>query len=44
MAAAKAVNSVIPVHPPIPFSDMRTGRAMSEKGPNFKQTLNRSAR
>ena len=43
-AAAQAVNSVIPVHPPMPFSDMRTGLEMSQKGPNFKQTLNRSCK
>ncbi len=43
-AAAKAVSSVIPVNPPIPFSDMRTGKEMTEKGPNFKQTLSRSCK
>jgi len=41
-AAEKAVLSVIPQHPPIPFSNTRTGREMSEKGSNFKQTLTRS--
>ncbi len=41
-AAAKAVMSVIPINPPIPFSDKRTGREMTEKGPNFKQALTRS--
>ncbi len=41
-AAEKAVRSVVPPHPPIPFSDRRTGKEMSEKGPNFKQTLTRS--
>ncbi len=38
-AAAKAVASAVPINPPIPFSDMRTGREMTEKGPNFKQGL-----
>ncbi len=41
-AAEKAVAAAIPPHPPIPFSDRRTGRQISEKGPNFRQTLTRS--
>src|SRR5205085_1751590 len=41
-AAERAIASVIPPHPPIPFSDTRTGKEMSEKGPNFRQTLTRS--
>jgi hypothetical protein len=41
-AAEKAVASVIPPHPPMPFRDRRTGEEMSEKGPNFRQTLTRS--
>jgi len=41
-AAEKAVAAVIPPHPPIPFSDRRTGKEISEKGPNFRQTLTRS--
>lgn len=41
-AAEKAVASVIPPHPPIPFSDRRTGKEISQKGPNFQQTLTRS--
>lgn len=41
-AAEKAILSTIPAHPPIPFSDVRTGREMSQKGPNFRETLNRS--
>ncbi len=41
-AAERAVMSVVPPHPPIPFSDKRTGKEMSEKGPNFRQTLTRS--
>jgi hypothetical protein len=43
-AAEKAIASVIPVHPPILFRDRRTGREMSEKGPNFRQTLTRSCK
>lgn len=41
-AAEKAVYSVVPPHPPIPFTDKRTGKDMTEKGPNFRQTLTRS--
>jgi Protein of unknown function (DUF1592)/Protein of unknown function (DUF1588)/Protein of unknown function (DUF1585)/Protein of unknown function (DUF1587)/Protein of unknown function (DUF1595)/Planctomycete cytochrome C len=41
-AAEKAVLSAVPPHPPIPFADRRTGKEMSEKGPNFRQTLTRS--
>jgi len=41
-AAEKAVASVIPPHPPIPFTDKRTGKEMTEKGPNFKQSLTRT--
>ena len=43
-AAEKAVASAIPVHPPIPFTDKRTGRVMSGKGPNFRQTLDRGCK
>ncbi len=43
-AAERAIASVVPQHPPIPFRDRRTGREMSEKGPNFRQTLSRSCR
>jgi len=43
-AAEKAVQSVVPPHPPIPFSDRRTGRTMTEKGSNFQQTLTRSCK
>ncbi len=43
-AAERAIMSAIPAHPPIPFSDRRTGREISEKGPNFRQTLTRSCR
>ena len=41
-AAEKAILSVVPPHPPIPFTDRRTGKDMTAKGPNFRQTLNRS--
>ncbi len=41
-AAEKAVLAVIPPHTPIPFSDQRTGREISTKGPNFRETLTRS--
>ncbi len=41
-AAEKAIAAVIPPHPPVPFSDRRTGKEMSAKGPNFRQTLTRS--
>src|SRR5262249_48282677 len=41
-AAEKAIASVVPALPAIPFADKRTGREMSEKGPNFRQTLDRS--
>ncbi|MCB1279583.1 DUF1592 domain-containing protein [Prosthecobacter sp.] len=37
-----AVNSAIPKHPHLPVKERRTGREMSEKGSNFKQTLTRS--
>lgn len=43
-AAEKAITATVPIHPPIPFSDRRTGREMSEKGSNFKQTLERSCK
>lgn len=41
-AAEKAVLAVVPPHPHIPFSDRRTGKEISTKGPNFRQTLTRS--
>jgi mono/diheme cytochrome c family protein len=42
-AAEKAVLSAVPMHPPIPHTDRRTGKEMSEKGGgNFRQTLTRS--
>ena len=43
-AAARAVNAVIPPHPPIPFTDTRTGRDMTLKGPNFREGLNRNSK
>jgi mono/diheme cytochrome c family protein len=43
-AAEKAVLAAVPQHPPLPFKDKRTGKQMSEKGPNFRQTLSRSCR
>ncbi|NBV21792.1 MAG: DUF1592 domain-containing protein [Proteobacteria bacterium] len=43
-AAARAVQSVVPVHPPIAFSDRRTAEVMVKKGPNFQQTMNRGAK
>ncbi len=43
-AAEKAILSAIPVHPPIPFSDTRTGLEMTKKGPNFQQALTRSCK
>ncbi len=43
-AAARAVQSVVPVHPPIPFSDRRTAEVMVKKGPNFQQTMGRGAK
>lgn len=43
-AAAKAVASVIPVHPPLPFSNARTGMEITQKGPNFKQGLGRNSK
>lgn len=43
-AAARAITSAVPVHPPIPFSDRRTGLEMTRKGPNFQQGLGRSCR
>jgi len=43
-AAEKATQSVIPVSPPLPFSDTRTGLEMTKKGPNFNQTLGHSCK
>lgn len=43
-AAEKAVLSAVPPHPPYPFKERRTGKEMSERGPNFRQTLTRSCK
>lgn len=43
-AAERAILSTLPVHPPIPFSSQVTGREMTERGPNFRQTLTRSCK
>lgn len=43
-AAQQAIADCVPVHPPIPFSDKRTGRNMTEKGPNFREGLSRTCR
>src|SRR5262245_1454428 len=43
-AAEKAVRSAVPMHPPIPFQERRTGQNFVERGPNFKQTLDRSCK
>jgi hypothetical protein len=43
-AAARAVASVIPIHPPIPFSETRTGLEITKKGPNFTQGLGRTCK
>lgn len=42
-AASRAIAATVPIHPPIPFSDTRTGRDMTEKGPNFRQGLGRNS-
>lgn len=42
-AASVAVASVIPVGPPIGFSDLRTGKDMTLKGPNFREGLGRNS-
>lgn len=43
-AAARAVSAVLPIHPPIPFSDTRTGLEMTKKGPNFNEGLGRNSK
>jgi hypothetical protein len=43
-AAARAVTAVVPVHPPIPYSDTRTGLDMTKKGPNFNEGLGRNSK
>lgn len=41
-AAEKAVLSVVPPHPHVPFTDKRTGKEMTEKGANFRQALTKT--
>jgi len=43
-AAERAVLSAVPTHPPVQFSNARSGREMTENGPNFRQTLSRSCK
>jgi hypothetical protein len=43
-AAARAISAVVPPHPPIPFSDTRTGLDMTKKGPNFNEGLGRNSK
>ena len=43
-AAARVIRAVVPISPQIPFSDERTGRVITEKGPNFREGLGRSCR
>src|SRR5262249_54878168 len=40
--AEKAIASCIPLHPPYPHTEKLTGKQMSTRGPNFRQTLGRS--
>ena len=43
-AAEKAVLSAVPAHPQYPIKERRTGKEMTERGPNFRQTLTRSCK
>ncbi len=43
-AAERAVASVVPLHPNLPFTDSRTGLDMTKKGPNFNQGLSRTCK
>ncbi len=43
-AAEKAVLSAVPAYPNYPIKERRTGKEMSERGPNFRQTLTRSCK
>jgi Protein of unknown function (DUF1592)/Protein of unknown function (DUF1588)/Protein of unknown function (DUF1585)/Protein of unknown function (DUF1587)/Planctomycete cytochrome C/Protein of unknown function (DUF1595) len=43
-AAEKAVLSAVPTNPPYPTKARLTGKEMSERGPNFRQTLTRSCK
>ncbi len=43
-AAEKAVQSAVPMYPKYPYKERRTGKDMTERGPNFKQALTRSCK
>ncbi len=43
-AAEKAVYSAVPAYPHYPIKERRTGKEMTQRGPNFKQTLDRSCK
>lgn len=43
-AAARVIRGVVPSSPQIPFADERTGRQITEKGPNFREGLGRTCR
>lgn len=43
-AVERAIASAVPICPPIPFKNERTGREMTERGPNFKQALTRQCK
>jgi hypothetical protein len=43
-AAEKAVLSAVPANPNYPIKERRTGKDMTERGPNFRQTLTRSCK
>jgi hypothetical protein len=43
-AAEKAIASAVPLRPPVHFEETRSGREMSDKGPNFRSTLNRTCK
>ncbi|MFN9042435.1 MAG: DUF1592 domain-containing protein, partial [Planctomyces sp.] len=43
-AAARVIRGVVPSSPQITFADERTGRQITEKGPNFREGLGRTCR
>jgi hypothetical protein len=43
-AAEKAVFSVVPTNPPYPTTQRLTGREISKRAPNFRETLTRSCK
>ena len=43
-AAEKAVLSAVPAYPNYPIKERRTGKELTERGPNFRQTLGRSCK